>query len=98
MTLNMRMLTAAGLLLLCHAGTQAAPSQAANSASSGASSVVTRVEGAVKRGASAAERGVKRAANAAERGVTAASGAVARTAKKIGLPASGAASESTPAN
>jgi hypothetical protein len=67
--------------------------------------VVDRVEGAVKRGASAAERGiktgvgaaasgVKRGASAVERGAKAAGSAIERTAQKIGLPASGAASSS----
>lgn len=65
--------------------------------------VVNKVGGAVKRGASAAERGiqkgvgaaasgVKRAASAAERGATAAGNAIERTARRIGLPASGASS------
>lgn len=69
--------------------------------------VIQRVESAVKRGASAAERGiekgvgaaasgVKRGASAAERGARKAGSAVERTAARIGLPASGAASESKP--
>lgn len=69
--------------------------------------VIQRVEGAVKRGASAAERGiekgvgvaasgVKRGASAAERGARKAGNAIERTAARIGLPASGAASESKP--
>jgi len=67
--------------------------------------VIQRVEGAVKRGASAAERGiqtgvgaaasgVKRGASAVERGAKAAGSAVERTAKRIGLPASGSSSPS----
>jgi hypothetical protein len=63
--------------------------------------VVDKVGSAVHRGASAAERGiktgvgaaasgVKRAASAAERGAKAAGGAIDRTARRIGLPASGA--------
>ncbi|WOB09813.1 hypothetical protein [Piscinibacter gummiphilus] len=69
--------------------------------------VVNKVGSAVKRGASAAERGietgvnaaasgVKRAASAAERGARKAGSAIERTAARIGLPASGAASESAP--
>ena len=69
--------------------------------------VIQRVEGAVKRGASAAERGiekgvgvaasgVKRGASAAEYGARKAGSAVERTAARIGLPASGAASTSAP--
>lgn len=63
--------------------------------------VVDKVGSAVQRGASAAERGiktgvgaaasgVKRAASAAERGAKTAGGAIDRTARRIGLPASGA--------
>lgn len=62
--------------------------------------VVQKVGGAVKRGASAAERGiekgvgaatsgVKRAASAAEYGARKAGNAIERTAARIGLPASG---------
>lgn len=69
--------------------------------------VIQRVEGAVKRGASAAERGiekgvgvaasgVKRGASAAEYGARKAGSAVERTAARIGLPASGASSPSAP--
>lgn len=76
---------------------------AADPAPASSPTVVKKVEGAVKRGASAAERGiekgvsatasgVKRAASAAERGAKAAGNAIERTAARIGLPASGAAS------
>lgn len=65
--------------------------------------VVQKVGGAVERGASAAERGikkgvsvaasgVKRAASAAEHGASVAGSAIERTARRIGLPASGASS------
>jgi hypothetical protein len=75
--------------------------------SSSEPTVVNKVGGAVKRGASAAERGidkgvsaaasgVKRAASAAERGAKKAGSVIERTAARIGLPASGAASESAP--
>jgi hypothetical protein len=88
----------AAVLLAC---TVTAPLAADAAASD--PTVVDRVEGAVKRGASAAERGiktgvgaaasgVKRGASAVERGAKAAGSAIERTAQRIGLPASGASS------
>lgn len=78
---------------------------AADGAASPASepTVVQKVGNTVERGASAAERGikkgvsvaasgVKRAASAAEHGASVAGNAIERTARRIGLPASGASS------
>ncbi len=86
------------LLALAH------PTEAAKPAASSSSTVVNKVESAVKRGASAAESGIKRGVSAAEggvktaasavgRGASAASRAIENTARRIGLPASSAASE-----
>jgi hypothetical protein len=68
----------------------AGPVQAAQSAASAASGVAARTEGAVKRGAKAAN-------NAIERGAKTTGNAVTKTAKKIGLPTGPAASASAPA-
>lgn len=79
----------------------AGPGETATTVADKASGVAVKVEGAVKRGASAAggaiERGVKTAASAVDRGASAASRAIEKTARRIGLPASsGAPGPSSP--
>jgi hypothetical protein len=66
----------------------AGPVNAVQSAASAASGVAARTDGAVKRGAKAANAAI-------ERGASAAGGAVTRAAKKIGLP-TGPVSASAP--
>ena len=84
---------------------QANPNESTQPAAGSSPTVVKKVENAVKRGASAAERGIKRGVSAAEGGVKTAASAVGRgasaagraienTARRIGLPASSAASGS----
>ncbi len=98
-TLTLGLLLQAPLLLAL-----ANPTEAAKPAASSAPTVVNKVEGAVKRGASAAESGIKRGVSAAEggvktaasavgRGASAASRAIENTARRIGLPAASGASE-----
>ena len=75
-----------GFLFAC-ACAHAGPKEAAQSAARSASGVAVKVEGAVKRGATAAAKGVEKGAHAAGR-------VVEKGARKIGLPA---ASASAPA-
>lgn len=86
---------ATGVLAMVATAAVAAPGEKANTVADKASNVAVKVEGAVKRGASAAggaiERGVKTAASAVDRGASAASRAIEKTARRIGLPASSSA-------
>jgi hypothetical protein len=65
--------------LLWTTAAHAGPKEAAQSAASAASGVAAKTDGAVKRGAKAANAAI-------ERGASAAGGAVTKAAKKIGLP------------
>ncbi len=94
MTDSLRSLIAASVLMMVAASAAAGPSETANTVADKASNVAVKVEGAVKKGvttaASAVGRGVKTAASAVDRGASAAGRAIENTARRIGLPASGA--------
>ena len=80
---SLRTFAAGSFFVVAVASASAGPAEVANSAASQASAVATKVEGAVK-------RGVQKAASAVAHGASVAGHAVAKTARKIGVPASAA--------
>ena len=83
MNKHVRSLPVGSLLVLASVSSWAGPTEAAKSAASQASAIATKVEKAVVHGAHVAASAVEHAASVASQ-------AVAKTAKKVGLPASGA--------